>query len=262
VGEGRLSPVALVTGAARGIGAATARRLAAEGWVVVAIDRAGDDPRLPYAMGTWAELESLAGDGISVVRADVTDAAALEGVVADVREQHGRLDAAVAAAGVIAGGVPLWEMPAKQLDAVLAVNLHGVIATARAAIPAMLADPAPRRGSFIAVSSTAASRGLPLLSAYCGSKAGVSGLVRGLAADLRGTGVTANAVSPGSTRTAILDESARLYGLPSAEAFAAQQPLERLLDPDEVAAMIAWLAGPAGGAVTGADIPVDGGLAV
>src|ERR671914_273172 len=125
-----------------------------------------------------------------------------------------------------------------------------------------LADRAPRGGRFTAVSSTAASRGLPLLSAYCGSKAGVSGLVRGLAADLRGTGVTANAVSPGSTRTPILDESASLYGLPSAEAFAAQQPVERLLDPDEVAAMIAWLAGPAGGAVTGADIPVDGGLAV
>jgi SDR family mycofactocin-dependent oxidoreductase len=262
VGDGRLSSVALVTGAARGIGAATARRLAAEGWVVVAVDRAGDDPRLPYAMGTRAELESLAGDGIGVVRADVTDAAALEGVVADVRTQHGGLDAAVAAAGVIAGGVPLWEMPPEQLDAVLAVNLHGVIATARAAIPAMLARPAPRRGRFIAVSSTAASRGLPLLSAYCGSKAGVSGLVRGLAADLRGTGVTANSVSPGSTRTPILDESARLYGLPSAEEFAAQQPVERLLDPDEVAAMIAWLAGPGGGAVTGADIPVDGGLAV
>jgi SDR family mycofactocin-dependent oxidoreductase len=213
-------------------------------------------------MGTRAELESLAADGISVVQADVTDAVALEGVVADVREGHGGLDAAVAAAGVIAGGVPLWEMPAEQLDAVLDVNLHGVITTARATIPAMLARPAPRRGRFIAVSSTAASRGLPLLSAYCGSKAGVSGLVRGLAADLRGTGVTANAVSPGSTRTPILDESAGLYGLQSAEAFAAQQPVERLLDPDEVAAMIAWLAGPAGSAVTGADIPVDGGLAV
>jgi SDR family mycofactocin-dependent oxidoreductase len=262
VGDRRLSPVALVTGAARGIGAATARRLASGGWVVVAIDRASDDPRLPYAMGTRAELESLAGDGISVVRADVTDAAALEGVVADVRERHGGLDAAVAAAGVIAGGVPIWEMPAEQLDAVMAVNLHGVIATARATIPAMLARPAPRRGRFIAISSTAASRGLPLLSTYCGSKAGVSGLVRGLAADLRGTGVTANAVSPGSTRTPILDESARLYGLASAEAFAAQQPVERLLDPDEVAAMIAWLAGPDGSAVTGADIPVDGGLAV
>jgi SDR family mycofactocin-dependent oxidoreductase len=262
VADRRLNRVALVTGAARGIGAATARRLAAEGWVVVALDLARDDPRLPYPMGTWAELESLAGDRVSVVQADVTDAGALEAVVADIREDHGRLDAAIAAAGVVAGGVPLWEMPAEQLDAVLSVNLDGVVATARAAIPAILASPGPRRGRFIAVSSTAATRGLPLLSAYCGSKAGVGGLVRGLAAELRGTGVTANAVSPGSTRTRTLDESANLYGLPSAEAFAAQQPVERLLEPDEVAEMIAWLAGPNGSAVTGADIPVDGGLAV
>jgi SDR family mycofactocin-dependent oxidoreductase len=255
-------PVALVTGAARGIGAATARRLAADGWDVTALDRAEDDPRLPYPMATLAELESLAADGIAIVRADVTDAEALERAVAEIRERHGRLDAAIAAAGVIAGGVPLWELPAERLDAVLAVDLHGVIATARATIPAMLAAPAPRRGRFIAVSSTAATRGLPLLSAYCAAKAGVSGLIRGLAAELGDTGVTANAVSPGSTRTRILNESARLYGLESGEELGAQQPLGRALDPGEVAAMIAWLAGPEGGALTGADIPVDGGLAV
>ena len=99
MGDRRLSPVALVTGAARGIGAATARRLAAEGWVVVAIDRAGDDPRLPYAMGTWAELESLAGDGISIMQADVTDAAALEGVVADATPWRSRASWRMSAIG-------------------------------------------------------------------------------------------------------------------------------------------------------------------
>jgi NAD(P)-dependent dehydrogenase (short-subunit alcohol dehydrogenase family) len=86
--------------------------------------------------------------------------------------------------------------------------------------------------------------------------------VRALALELRGTGVTANTISPGSTRTAVLDESARLYGLGTAEEFAAQQPIERLLEPAEVAAMAVWLAGPAGAAVTGADLPVDGGLAL
>ena len=84
-----------------------------------------------------------------------------------------------------------------------------------------------------------------MLAAYCAAKAGVLGFVRALAAELGDTGVTANAVSPGSTRTPILDESARLYGLESAEDFAAQQPLGRLLEPEEVAALIAWLAGPA-----------------
>ena len=114
----------------------------------------------------------------------------------------------------------------------------------------------------MAVASAAATRGLPLLAAYCAAKAGVSGLVRALAAELRGTGVTANAVSPGSTATPILDESARLYGLESAEAFSSQQPIGRLIRPEEVAATIVWLAGAAPDAVTGATVPVDGGLSL
>ena len=85
--------------------------------------------------------------------------------------------------------------------------------------------------------------------------------MRALAAELGGTGVTANAVAPGSTRTAMLDETARLYGIP-AEHFARQQPLGRLLEPEEVAALIAWLAGPESSGATGGVFPVDGGLAL
>ncbi|CAB4865713.1 unannotated protein [freshwater metagenome] len=257
-----MSGVALVTGAARGIGAATVRALAADGWEVIAVDRAADDPRLPYAMGSRAELEALAGERVTTAVADVTDRTALAGVVAQAQERHGGLDAVIAAAGVVAGGVPLWEMDEDALDAVIDVNLLGVIAAARAGIPALLHRPKPRAGRFIAISSVAALRGLPMLAAYCAAKAGVSGLVRGLAADLRGTGVTANAICPGSTRTPILEESARLYGLPSSAAFADQQPIERLIEPEEVASFIAWLAGPGGAAFTGAEIPVDGGLSV
>jgi NAD(P)-dependent dehydrogenase (short-subunit alcohol dehydrogenase family) len=90
----------------------------------------------------------------------------------------------------------------------------------------------------------------------------VVGFVGALAAELGGTGVTANAVSPGSTRTAILDESARLYALESAEAFAAQQPLGRLVEPEEVAALIAWLASPQSRGATGGHYPLDGGLSL
>ena len=168
----------------------------------------------------------------------------------------------MAVAGVIAGGVPLWEMPADQARAVLDTDLGGVINLARAAIPALLRRPAPRSGRFLAVASAAATRGLPMLAAYCAAKAGVAGLIRALAAELGETGVTANAVSPGSTDTPILAESARLYGLPGASAFAAQQPVRRLLAPDEVAAALAWLAGEGSGGITGAVIPVDGGLAL
>jgi NAD(P)-dependent dehydrogenase (short-subunit alcohol dehydrogenase family) len=103
---------------------------------------------------------------------------------------------------------------------------------------------------------------MPMLSAYCAAKAGVAGLIRALGAELGGTGVTANAVSPGSTATPMLDESARLYGLADAQVFAAQQPAGRLLGPAEVAAVLAFLAGPGSSAMTGAVVPVDGGLAL
>jgi len=257
-----MTRVALVTGAARGIGAATVRALAAEGWAVVATDRCSDDPRLPYPMGTREELEALASDRVLPFVADTTSPADLAAAVALAEERFGGLDAALAVAGVVAGGVPLWEQDADQLAAVLDVDLHGVVALARAAVPALLRRPAPRSGRFVAVSSAAATRGLPMLAAYCAAKAGVTGLVRGLAAELRGTGVTASCVSPGSTRTPVLEESARLYGLADAEHFARQQPLERLLEPEEVAAALVWLAGPASSGVTGADVAVDGGLAL
>ncbi len=266
-----MTRVALVTGAARGIGAATVRGLAAQGWAVLAVDRCADDAALPYRLGRRDELDQVvagasaaAGDpgAVRALAADVRDGSQMAAAVADAERHWGGLDAAVAAAGVIAGGAPLWEMPAEQQRAVLDTDLGGVLALARAAIPALLRRPEPRSGRFLAVASAAATRGLPMLAAYCAAKAGVTGLVRALAAELGGTGITANAVSPGSTDTPILAESARLYGLPGAESFAAQQPVHRLLEPDEVAAALVWLAGESTSAITGAAIPVDGGLAL
>jgi SDR family mycofactocin-dependent oxidoreductase len=257
-----MARVALVTGAARGIGAATVTALVADGWRVVAVDRGADDPNVPYPLGTRAELDALASDVVVTAVADTRDAAALANAVAAAEARWGGLDAAIAVAGVIAGGVPAWELPLEQERAVLDIDLGGVLTLARVAVPALLRRPSPRRGRFVAVASAAATRGLPMLAAYCAAKAGVTGFVRALAVELRGTGITANAVSPGSTSTAILDESARLYALPDVQAFAAQQPLERLLRPDEVAAAIAFLVGDGGSGITGAAVPVDGGLSV
>ena len=262
--------VALVTGAARGIGAATVTALAAAGWRVVAVDRCADDPALPYRLGSRGDLDRVveearaaAGDvDVVAAQADTRDPEALAAAVRLAEERWGGLDAAVAAAGVIAGGVPAWQVPLEQEQAVLDIDLGGVLTLARVAVPALLRRPEPRRGRFLAVASAAATRGLPMLAAYCAAKAGVAGFVRALAAELGGTGVTANAVSPGSTTTPILDESARLYHLPAADAFAAQQPLGRLLAPAEVAAVIAFLAGDGASAMTGAIVPVDGGLAL
>lgn len=265
-----MTRTAVVTGAARGIGAATVAGLAAAGWSVIAVDRCADDPRLPYGLGTESELQAVV-DGAAAAGAegrvrpfvgDATSAADMTRAVAGAEEAFGGLDAIIAVAGVIAGGVPLWEMPAEQQEAVLEVNLGSALMAARAGIPALLRRPEPRTGRFVAVASAAATRGLPLLAAYCAAKAGVTGLVRALAVELRGTGITANAVSPGSTATPILDESARLYELESAEAFSGQQPIDRLIRPDEVAAAIVWLVDGTSGAVTGAAVPVDGGLSL
>ncbi len=263
-----MTRVAVVTGAARGIGAATVRALTEAGWAVLAVDVAADDTALPYPLGTAAELSTVvdAAEGTPGTArafvADVRDPDALAAAVAEAERRWGGLDAAIAAAGVIAGGAPLWEVPVEQQRAVLDVDLGGVLHLARAAVPALLRRPVPRSGRFLAVASAAATRGLPMLAAYCAAKAGVAGLVRALGAELGGTGVTANAVSPGSTDTAMLAESARLYDLPDAAAFAAQQPVRRLLDPAEVAAVLAFLAGPGSSGMTGAVVPVDGGLAL
>jgi SDR family mycofactocin-dependent oxidoreductase len=267
-GNGR---VAVVTGAARGIGAATVLALAEQGWSVLAVDVAADDPALPYSMGTAEDLSRVVADAnrraetsdrVRPFRADVRDLAALHATIADAESHWGGLDAAIAAAGVIAGGVPLWKVPIAEERAVLDIDLGGVLSLARAAIPALLRRPEPRSGRFIAVASAAATQGLPMLAAYCAAKAGVTGLIRALAAELATTGITANTVSPGSTTTPILDESARLYGLSSAQDFAAQQPIQRLLQPAEIAAVLAFLAGPASSGMTGAIVPVDGGLAL
>ncbi|HEX4731755.1 MAG TPA: mycofactocin-coupled SDR family oxidoreductase [Solirubrobacterales bacterium] len=264
-----MSGVAIVTGAARGIGAATALALAAEGRRVVAVDRGADDPRLPYAMGSAAELDAVAAaaneaageERVRAELADATDAAAMAAIVARA-EEWGGVEVIVANAGVIAGGLPAWELSPAEEDAVVEVCLRGVMVAARVGIPALLRRPEPRAGRFVATASAASFRGLPGLAAYCAAKAGVSGFVRALAADLRGTGITAAAVAPGSTDTPILAESARLYALDAPIDFAPQQPIERLIDPAEVAATIAFLCGPGGAVITGSTVSVDGGLSI
>ena len=256
-----MSRVALVTGAARGIGAATVRRLARDGWSIVAFDVCADDPAVPYPLATSADLEALRQLGdVTTIVGDVRDPSALQSAVDAAVETYGGLDAALAVAGVIAGGLH-WSSDAETERVVLDVNLNGVLNLARAAVPSLLQRPEPRSGRFIAVASAAATRGLDKLAAYSAAKAGVTGFIRSLAAELGCTGVTANAVSPGSTATPMLEATARVYGIDMAE-FANQQPIGRLLDPDEVAAALVWLAGPDSSGMTGTVVAVDGGLGI
>jgi SDR family mycofactocin-dependent oxidoreductase len=260
--------VAVITGAGRGIGEATAMELAGAGWALVLVDAPGVLSAISYALSTAADLDAVvtnvvrAGGEAVAHCADVRDCGALAASVALAEERFGGLDVAIACAGVIGGGAPQWAVAPATEQAMIEVNLVGVLNLARVAVPALLRRQEPRSGRFIALASAAATRGMPMIAAYSAAKAGVVGLVRSLAAELGPTGITANAVSPGSTRTAILDESARLYDLGAATEFAAQQPMLRLLDPAEVAAAIAFLAGRSSSGITGAIVPVDAGLAL
>lgn len=239
-----MTRVALVTGAAGGIGSAVVRRLVADGYAVVGVDL-DDGP---------------ASDQVVHVVGDVRDRSVLDQAVAVAVERWGRLDAAVAAAAVISGGRPLWETPEAQLDELLEVDVKGVWHTAAAAVPAMLAGPDPTGCRFVAIASAAGTHGLYRLAGYNAAKHAVVGLVKGLAADLVGTGVTAVAISPGSTRTPMLDATADLYGVADVDDFAANQLLRRVLEPDEVAASVAFCCSVEGGLLNGSVVHADGGF--
>jgi len=258
--------VALVTGAGRGIGAATVAALCAQGYRVVAVDGcAGDSTSsgADYPLATRADLDAVAAcpDRTSTYVADVRDPHQLAGAVTFTLERHGRLDAVVAAAGVIAGGTPLWETSDQVFRDQWETNAGGVWNTARATIPAFLNGPSPAGCRFVAVASAAGSRGLFHLSAYNASKHAVIGIVRGLAADLVGSGVTAVAVSPGSTNTSMLSATAELYGLSDPNELAESQLLRRTIDPAEMAATIAFCCSLEGGILNGSVVAADGGFA-
>jgi SDR family mycofactocin-dependent oxidoreductase len=259
-----VSRVAVVTGAARGIGAATVDALVADGYKVVAVDRCRDIPDVPYAMATPVDLDALAnrhGDSVLPVVGDVRSSGDMALAVATAIDHFGRLDALVAVAGVIAGGGPLWEMSDGAFDAVWSVSVLGTRRLIDAGVPAMLRA-GHGDGRIVAVSSAAGVLGLRHLAAYSAAKHAVIGLIRGVAMDLAETGVTANVVCPGSTRTAILSASAALYGLDGPEAFVEQQPTGRLLEPNEPAALIKWLCSSESSGVTGAVLAADGGMSV
>jgi SDR family mycofactocin-dependent oxidoreductase len=255
--------VALVTGAARGIGAATVDALVERCYDVVAVDScAGQDgpPGVAYHLATPDDLAALGerhGERVHTVTADVREPAQMDATVLRALEHFGRLDVAVAAAGVMVGGHAQWETPADHVSTLFDVNAFGVWNTASAVIPAMLNGPAPSGCRFVAVASAAGERGLFHLSAYTASKHAVIGIIRGLAADLVGTGITAVAVSPGSTRTAMLAATSALYST-EPEDLARHQGLQRLIEPEEIAETIALCCSSAGAVLNGSVVHADG----
>ena len=254
---GRSARVALVTGAGRGIGAAIARRLAADGHLVAVADAHGG-----RAEQTARAIDPAGERAIPVV-ADVSDAVSVADMIAEATHGLGAPSILVNNAGVISAA-PFTELAEAEWDRILGVNLKGQYLCARAALPAILRQ---GWGRIINIASDAGKTGEPYIAHYAASKFGVVGLTQSLALEYATEGITVNAVCPAITDTDMMEQLARdmeTSGAPVPAAgwraaFVDEIPMGRPMAPDEIAGVCAFLAGDAAAAITGQSINVSGG---
>ncbi len=230
-----MSRSVLVTGGNRGIGRAIAEAFAKNGDQVAITYRSGEPP-----------------EGYLAVRCDVTDPDSVESAFAEVEAAHGPVEVLVANAGITRDGLML-RMSEEDWSAVLETNLTGAFRVAKRATRQMLRM---RRGRIVFISSVVGLLGSAGQVNYAASKAGLVGMARSLARELGSRSITANVVAPGfveTEMTAVLPEEKKAE-------YRAQIPMQRYADVAEVAGVVRWLASDEAGYITGAVIPVDGGL--
>jgi 3-oxoacyl-[acyl-carrier protein] reductase len=240
------SRVALVTGSSRGIGADVALRLAHDGFRII-VNYAG---RAEPAEQVAAQITEAGGEAI-VIRADVSDPTAVIGMFEAAERSFGQVDVVVHCAGVLKLA-RLSEFDDATFDETIAVNLKGTFNVAREA-----ARRVPDNGRIITFSSSVIGVRLPTYGVYIATKAAVEGMTQVLAQELRGRGISVNAVAPGPVATELFltgksDEQI--------EALAKMNPLERLGQPPDIAGIVAFLAGPDGAWINGQVIRANGGM--
>jgi NAD(P)-dependent dehydrogenase (short-subunit alcohol dehydrogenase family) len=239
--------VALVVGASRGIGAATARAFAEAGAAVALAARDAN------ALESVVRAIQESGGRALAIPTDVSDPAAVARLVAQTLEAYGRLDAAFNnAAGGGRPPTPLAELPIEDYDSALAINLRGVFLALKYEIPAMLQSGG---GAIVNMASTAGLSGVRGMSAYVASKHGVIGLTKTAALDYAERNIRVNVVAPGpilSDRIKALSDEGRAQ-------IAQAVPMRRLGLPEEVAALVVWLCSDQAAFMTGATLTIDGG---
>jgi 3-oxoacyl-[acyl-carrier protein] reductase len=240
------SRTAIVTGASRGIGRAIATRLARDGFSVV-VNGVGDAARADEVV---AEIRAARGQA-TAVQADVSVAADVERLFKQAVDTYGRIDVVVNSAGIMPL-MPIGGDDVERFDKVIAVNLRGTFLVLNQA-----ARQVSEGGRIIALSSSVVALAFPTYGPYIASKAGVEGLVHVLANELRGRNITVNAVAPGPTATDLFltGKSPELI-----ERLTKLAPLERLGRPADIAAVVAFLAGPDGAWINGQVVRANGGI--
>lgn len=243
LGTSLVGKVAIVAGGGSGIGYATARMLAELGATTVVLDL-----RMP-GFEDVSGTPRLEGDVV-----DISDARAVDAVVARITERYGQIDVLVNSAGILRWGGTI-DTSEEDWERVLAVNLKGTWLMCRSVAAVMKEH---QSGSIVNVASNMAVKGVANQVAYSASKGGVVALTKSMAVDLGPSGIRVNCVNPGHIRTPMGDSASQRLGL-TAEGIRSKYPLGRVGDVDEVARMIVFLAADLDGFTTGAVVAVDGG---